>query len=445
MPTRVLLYVAFVVAVALSAFGYVVLLGGDVSRQQLLGAVGLTILGAYAAASKYKVSRGSHGEVSFIPFLTAVVICPAWQSLAILSLAVALAEVPKNKSYVKKIFNIAQTILALAASVITYRALGGVSLVEDSTFRFLPHSLAVVTFLLVNAAAVSGVLSLVEQKNFLRVFVQTNSSSFAYDLFSIPGVYFVARAYTDWSWWGVGLTVFLLYGVRLTYQARVQLENTNRELLELFVHTVEFRDPYTSGHSQRVARYSKTIARAIGLSTKEVQRIGRAALLHDVGKIHEVFAPILSKPGALTPEERALMELHPIKSAELVAKLSDFEDIVADVRHHHERFDGKGYPDQLAGTAIPLGARIIAFADTIDAMVTDRPYRKGMNAEQVREELIRCSGSQFDPAICDALVGSPVFYQLFSSTDEEPVLSFSQVLTRVRKSRTPSPFAGAAS
>ena len=353
--------------------------------------------------------------------------------------AVGGTEILKKKNPIKKLFNVSQTTLALATSVLVYSAAGGVSLVEDSAFKFFPHILCVGSFLLVNAAAVSGVLSLVESKNFLRVFIQTNSSSFAYDLFSVPGVYFVARAYTDWNWWGVGLTVFLLYGVRLTYQARVQLENTNRELLELFVHTVEFRDPYTSGHSQRVSRYSKIIARAIGLSAKEVQRIGRAALLHDVGKIHEIFAPILSKPGKLTPEERALMELHPVKSAELVAKLSDFEDIVADVRHHHENFDGTGYPDQLAGKQIPLGSRIIMFADTIDAMTTDRPYRKGMGQSEVMAELLRCRGGQFDPEICDALVSSPVFAQLFDGTDIEPIISITQMLERVRRVKTPAP------
>jgi HD-GYP domain-containing protein (c-di-GMP phosphodiesterase class II) len=439
MPTKVIAYVLAMTVAAFAAAGWVYALGADLDKVQLLGAAGLTILGAYAAASKYKVSRGSHGEVSFIPFLTAIVVAPGWPTLAMLFAAVALAELPKNKDRVKKIFNVAQTILALASAVAAYRLSGGVSLVVDNTFRFVPHVLAVGTFLVVNAAAVSGVLSLVEGKGFFRVFIQNNASSFAYDLFSIPGVYFVARAYTDWSWWGVGLTVFLLYGVRLTYQARVQLENTNRELLELFVHTVEFRDPYTSGHSQRVARFSRTIARAIGLSTKEVQRIGRAALLHDVGKIHEVFAPILSKPGKLTPEERALMELHPVKSAELVAKLSDFEDIVADVRHHHERFDGKGYPDQLEGKSIPLGSRIIAFADTIDAMTTDRPYRKGMTPDEVRQEILRCRGAQFDPDICDALVNSPVFAQLFDGSDEVATMSITQVLGRVRRAKTPVP------
>jgi HD-GYP domain-containing protein (c-di-GMP phosphodiesterase class II) len=437
MPKKVLAYVFSMTVAAILASGFVYAIGSSFDKAQLLGAVGLTVLGAYAAASKYKVSRGSHGEVSFIPFLTAIVVAPGWVTLAMLFVAVALTELPKNKDLVKKIFNVSQTTLALATAVAVYRISGGVSLVEDSSFQFVPHVTAVGAFLLVNAAAVSGVLSLVENKSFIRVFIQNNASSFAYDVFSVPGVYFVARAYTDWSWWGVGITVFLLYGVRLTYQARVQLENTNRELLELFVHTVEFRDPYTSGHSQRVARFSRTIARAIGLPTKEVQRVGRAALLHDVGKIHEIFAPILSKPGKLTVEERALMELHPVKSAELVAKLSDFENIVADVRHHHERFDGKGYPDQLSGKSIPIGSRIIAFADTIDAMTTDRPYRKGMTPDEVRQELLRCRGAQFDPDICDALVGSPVFAQLFDGTDEVVAMSLTQVLGRVRKSRTP--------
>lgn len=438
MPILVVVYVFAITGAALAASALVYVEGVDSNTTQLLGAAGLTVLGAYAAASKYKVSRGSHGEVSFIPFLTAIVIAPAWTTLLMLIAAVAATELAKKKDGLKKLFNIAQTTLALACAVLVYRLAGGVSLVEDNSFRAIAHVSCVVAFLLTNAAAVSGVLSLVERKNFFRVFVQTNSSSFAYDLFSIPGVYFVARAYTDWSWWGVGLTVFLLYGVRLTYQARVQLENTNRELLELFVHTVEFRDPYTSGHSQRVSRYSKVIARAIGVPAREVQRIGRAALLHDVGKIHEIFAPILSKPGKLTPEERALMELHPIKSAELVAKLSDFEDIVADVRHHHENYDGTGYPDQIAGKQIPLGSRIIMFADTIDAMLTDRPYRKGMSQTEVRAELIRCRGTQFDPDICDLLLASPEFVRLFDGSDVEPVLSITQVLERVRRVRTPS-------
>jgi HD-GYP domain-containing protein (c-di-GMP phosphodiesterase class II) len=163
-------------------------------------------------------------------------------------------------------------------------------------------------------------------------------------------------------------------------------------------------------------------------------------LLHDVGKIHEVFAPILSKPGRLTPEERAIMELHPVKSAELVAKISELQDLIPDGRHHHENWDGTGYPDRLAGRAIPLASRIIMFADTIDAMTTDRPYRKAMTAPEVRDELIKCSGSQFDPNICEALLNSPEYFEIFQpgGVDSATRPTFTQIFERARRPRTPA-------
>jgi HD-GYP domain-containing protein (c-di-GMP phosphodiesterase class II) len=168
-----------------------------------------------------------------------------------------------------------------------------------------------------------------------------------------------------------------------------------------------------------------------------VERISIAALLHDVGKIHEIFRPILTKPGRLTTEERAIMELHPIKSAELVAKLSEFHDIVPAVRHHHENWDGTGYPDRIAGKSIPLGSRIIMFADTIDAMTSDRSYRKALTEVEVRAELLRCRGTQFDPAICDALLDSPLYHQIFVPADSRSnTLSFTQIIERAKTSRT---------
>jgi len=180
------------------------------------------------------------------------------------------------------------------------------------------------------------------------------------------------------------------------------------------VKAIEARDPYTSGHSRRVSHYSTLIARAIGLTAKEVERIGTAALLHDVGKIHEIYAPILRKPDKLTPDEWAIMQTHPIKSAELVATVSHLKDLIAPVRGHHENWDGSGYPDGLAGEGIPLASRVILFADTIDAMTTDRPYRKALTETQVRAELLKFRGTQFDPNLCDQLLGSPMFGLLFA-------------------------------
>ena len=128
------------------------------------------------------------------------------------------------------------------------------------------------------------------------------------------------------------------------YRITTELSNVTEELLDLMVAAIEARDLYTSGHSQRVAKASEIIAKALGLSAAQVERVTIAALLHDVGKIDEAFAPILAKEGRLTPEEWEIMKRHPIRGAELVGMLSSLKDVVPAVRHHHENWDGTGYP-----------------------------------------------------------------------------------------------------
>jgi HD-GYP domain-containing protein (c-di-GMP phosphodiesterase class II) len=164
------------------------------------------------------------------------------------------------------------------------------------------------------------------------------------------------------------------------------------------------------------------IARSLGLSQREIERISRAALLHDVGKIHEKYAPILSKNDRLTPEEWRIMKEHPADGADLTSTMTKLHDIVPAIRHHHENWDGTGYPDGLAGELIPLPSRIIRFADTIDAMVTERPYRAPLTQEQVRAEIVRCRGTQFDPMIADKLLSSSLWTSLFAphTTPSEP-------------------------
>jgi putative nucleotidyltransferase with HDIG domain len=173
------------------------------------------------------------------------------------------------------------------------------------------------------------------------------------------------------------------------------------------VKAIEARDPYTSGHSLRVRQLSRAIAAELGLSAKEIEQVETAALLHDVGKIHEEFAPLLRKESRLTPEETILMQTHSTKSAELVGVISKFRGYIEDcVRHHHERWDGEGYPSGLSGKHIPLGARIILISDTVDAMTTDRPYRKKLGLEVVIAELQKYRGDQFDPDIVNVAVSS---------------------------------------
>src|SRR5207248_7431355 len=142
------------------------------------------------------------------------------------------------------------------------------------------------------------------------------------------------------------------------------------------------------------------IGRELNLSAGELDRIKRAALLHDVGKIYEEFAPLLRKDGQLSPEERVVMRTHVVRSAQLVATAAKLRGSVeAIIRHHHESFDGSGYPEGLADYQIPIGARIIMVADTLDAMTSDRPYRKALPLATAIEELEKYAGRQFDPEL----------------------------------------------
>jgi putative nucleotidyltransferase with HDIG domain len=219
-----------------------------------------------------------------------------------------------------------------------------------------------------------------------------------------------------------GLIVPML-AVRQLYRTTVELTKVTEELLDLMVAAIEARDPYTSGHSQRVARASEVIARALGLHPNETERVTVAALLHDVGKIDEEFAPILAKEGRLTPDEWAIMKRHPIRSAELVGLLSTLQDIIPAVRHHHENWDGTGYPSGLKGEEIPRGSRIIMFADTLDAITTDRPYRKALTIEEARSEFIKFRGRQFDPLICDCILAPEVWDELYKATQKTEAAS----------------------
>ena len=206
---------------------------------------------------------------------------------------------------------------------------------------------------------------------------------------------------------GFGVILVPILVIRHIYGLYRKLQNSGRELLDLMVKAIEARDPYTSGHSVRVATLAKAIAQEAKMSAEEVELVFTAAVLHDVGKIHEEFAPLLRKDSKLTPEETALLQTHSVKSADLVGIISSFRGTVQEaVRSHHERWDGGGYPDGIAGDAIPLGARIIMISDTTDAMTTDRPYRSRLPIDAVITELQKYRGTQFDPKLVDIVVNS---------------------------------------
>jgi response regulator RpfG family c-di-GMP phosphodiesterase len=174
------------------------------------------------------------------------------------------------------------------------------------------------------------------------------------------------------------------------------------DTLRSLVFTLEAKDPYTKEHSKRVTQMAVALGRAMGLGEHEIESIQFAGILHDIGKIG-VRDSILLKPGRLTAAEFEVIKSHPIIGEQIVAPLGLIEAERGIIRHHHERFDGTGYPDGLRGERIPLLARIVAAADSFDAMTTTRPYREARNLESALEEFDRCKGTQFDPGVVAAL------------------------------------------
>lgn len=173
--------------------------------------------------------------------------------------------------------------------------------------------------------------------------------------------------------------------------------------LRALVNSIDAKDSYTCGHSERVAWLSRELAAAAGLDDETVQRIHLSALVHDIGKIG-VPEAVLCKPGRLTDEEFDLIKLHPEIGYRILKDIRQMKDLLPGVLHHHERYDGRGYPHQLAGDDIPLFGRVIALADSFDAMSSDRTYRSRLPREQVLEEFEKCSGTQFDPALAKVFV-----------------------------------------
>jgi putative nucleotidyltransferase with HDIG domain len=180
------------------------------------------------------------------------------------------------------------------------------------------------------------------------------------------------------------------------------IKRLNLQAVQSLALAVEAKDPYTKGHSERVAEISEHLASVMGLPSTHLERIRIAGVLHDIGKIG-VPESVLLKTGKLDPFELELIRKHPVDGQNILRPLNFLGDILPAVYHHHERFDGGGYPTGLAGEAIPLWARIVQVADTYDAMTSDRPYRKALSKEEAAREIVRCSGTQCDPAVAKAM------------------------------------------
>jgi len=198
-------------------------------------------------------------------------------------------------------------------------------------------------------------------------------------------------------------------------QAIADIEYSYDVTLEALGVALDLKDAETEGHSKRVTAYTIVLARAMGLTATQIKVIARGAFLHDMGKM-AIPDAILRKPGLLTGEEREVVREHCVRGYNMLRNIPFLSETAEIVYSHQEHFDGKGYPRGLSGCEIPLGARIFAVADTLDAITSDRPYRRVRSFDEARAEILRCSGTQFDPSVVEAILKIPneLWYELRS-------------------------------
>ena len=447
-------YVAVMVAVALALLALTSTLKSPPIDYWAL--FSLAFVGILLEVSGTRSHRGGvAGSLVFVFHLTTGLVLGAfWGALTAGSVKLA-SQVYQRTSPIKAVFNVAERVASVALTFTVYRLLGGGTppafvmptdaatpvVFNDALTEVVIFLASAVVYFVANSIAVNTAVALAANKPFWSTWRSNTVWVLGYDIAaSLLSLLVVAGFVRSNSGpglerFGFFLVVLPLILVRHIYgklntvqdlygeldRAYEQLELNVREQLAMMVKAIEARDPYTSGHSRRVCGLSRAIAVDLGLPPEELEDIENAALLHDVGKIHAEFAPLLQKEGKLTDDEWGIMKTHSAKSAELVSSFSRFQGyVVSCVRHHHERWDGRGYPDGVSAEAIPLGARIITIADTIDAMTTNRPYRNALSLEIVLAELNKGKGSQFDPELVDLTVNSVTVRRLISDPSTIP-------------------------
>jgi putative nucleotidyltransferase with HDIG domain len=364
---------------------------------------------------------GSEGRssITFLPLLAAVQLFGPSAGTLLVAITLSFAEFAiRRKALFRRTFNVAQAIVATTVAGWAFGLLGGAALrgpgwsdtgsVATQLWPFVTFGLL---FLAINHAAVALAIAFSQGLAFRRVWelILRNSGGSVNDILISPIALAVAFLYVQFGVGGILVVLLPMLFIRYSYLTTAKLRDANEDLLTALVKAIETRDPYTSGHSQRVSMLARQIADELGLPQRVAEEVQTAALLHDIGKIEAVYTEILSKPDSLTPEERAIIESHVTRGEQLLRDLSSVpESVVLAVRHHHEREDGLGYPDGLLGSEIPIGAKIIIACDAIDAMLSDRPYRSALPLRLVKEQLEEHSGRQFDSRIVHVLGNSRI-------------------------------------
>ncbi len=305
-----------------------------------------------------------------------------------------------NNPIYKTVFNISQYILNLGLAGITYVEIDKIINIGFEYFNPLAGSAALIVYIFLNTFFMSHLMSLLLNEKMSQIWKNSFYGMLInIVLVSLLGIV-LAFAYNAYGFGGLLLFFIPLLLARYTFKLYLDMRKNYFETMNVLVRAIEASDPYTSGHSLRVSAYAEAIAKQLGLPQNKVDMLKSAALLHDIGKIG-IDKNILNKNGKLEKEEFDTIKAHPQIGATIISDMSYLSNLSDIIMHHHERNDGKGYPDGLTYKNIPLETSILIIADSFDAMTTDRPYKSALGLEDALNEVKANEGTQFNPDIVD--------------------------------------------
>jgi putative nucleotidyltransferase with HDIG domain len=447
-PTRARPFVLFVCAA-----GVLCLLAGVLPWHSSHSLLFLSYLLLTIAASLLKtVLPGSEGTVSVVFVFFLVGICNMTLSETMVLAAVGTVvqcfwHTKKRLSFVHFAFNLSQLALAITAAYWTYITLFNHVFHSKAP---LPLLVAAMVFFLFNSIPVATVVALAENTSIINKWDTGYSWTFPYYLIgaAIAGMIQFVNRLAGWE-----MSILVLPAVYVIYRSYCMhlgrwedekrhledLASLNMRTIETLALAIEAKDHTTGDHLQRVRVYAMELGKDLGLLPSEMQALQAASVLHDIGKL-AVPESIISKPGKLTPEEFEKMKIHPIVGAEIVEQVRFPYPVAPIVHSHHEKWDGSGYPDGISGEAIPIGARILSAVDCLDALASDRQYRRALPLDEAMAHVVRESGKAFDPRVVAALQARYIELEHLARSqkaEERPKLSLD-----VRVERGAAPDAG---
>jgi len=304
-----------------------------------------------------------------------------------------------NLPLYKTVFNVSQSIIVTTTIGLIYIFVGG----KVGEFNLIPTIVILLFGVLLNTVLISGFLSVSNNTKFFKTW-GTNIKGVFPSAVAVGSLgVIMALAYISYGYGAVILFFGPLLLARYSFKLYVEMRNLYISTIQALNKTIEAKDPYTSGHASRVEELAVRLGEDYNLPFDKIEDLKTAAILHDIGKIG-IHDSILNKAAELSQEELQEIMKHPSIGAEIIDKVDFLKNITPIIKHHHERYDGKGYPDGLKGDEIPIEACILTIVDSYDAMISDRPYRKALSKEEALEEIRVNAGTQFHPELAERFV-----------------------------------------